>query len=109
MGKASRPKPARLAEKLLEIRNKLKLSQNGMIRRLGLVDKLTQAEISAFERAIRVPPLPVLLEYARTISTTGGGEFLEALIDDEMNLPENLPSEPIKGRRRKPTRASSRD
>jgi transcriptional regulator with XRE-family HTH domain len=92
MGRASRPKPTRLAEKLKEIREKLGLSQNGMIRRMGLADELTQAEISAFERGIRVPPLTALLEYARAISPDGTGEYLEVLIDDRLALPEKLPS-----------------
>ena len=38
----------------------------------------------------------LLLRYARAISTTGRGEFLEALIDDEMDLPEKLPADPVK-------------
>lgn len=88
MGRASRPKPVRLAEKLLYIRQSLGLSQNGMISRMGIRDELTQAEISAFERGVRVPPLPVLLEYARA---AGGGELLEFLIDDELDLPKKLP------------------
>jgi transcriptional regulator with XRE-family HTH domain len=92
MGRASRPKPVRLAEKLKEIRQKLSLSQNGMIRRIGMAEELTQAEISAFERGIRVPPLTVLLEYARAISMEGTGEYLEILIDDNLDLPEKLPS-----------------
>jgi transcriptional regulator with XRE-family HTH domain len=87
MGRASRPKPSLLSRKLLEIRSALGLSQNGMIRRMGLSDKLTQAEISAFERGIRTPPLPVLLRYARS-----AGLYVDALIDDDVDLPEELPS-----------------
>ncbi len=52
MGRAALQKPARLAEKLLEIRQSLELSQNGLIRFLGFDDELTQAEISAFERSL---------------------------------------------------------
>ena len=70
MGRATRPRPSLLAAKLVEIRKKLDLSQNGMIRRMGLEDNLTQAEISAFERGIRQPPLYVLLEYARAAAGT---------------------------------------
>lgn len=97
MGRATRPRPSRLAEKLVEIRKKLNLSQNGMIRRMGLEDKLTQAEISAFERGIRQPPLQVLLEYARAAAGTrkagqGGGDYLEMLVDDSLSLPRKLPS-----------------
>ena len=86
MGTRGRPKPARLAEKLLEVRTKLGLSQNGMIRRMGLVDGLVQAEISAYERGLREPPLQVLLSYARAANI-----LVEWLIDDEIDLPSELP------------------
>lgn len=89
MGRSSRQKPERLAEKLAEIRARFDLSQNGMIRRMGLWDELTQAEISAFERGIRVPPLPVLLTYARI-----AGLYVDVLIDDELDLPSKLPCFP---------------
>ena len=56
MGQA-RPRPARLAEKLLEIRRKLGLSQNEMISRIGLSGELTQNRISAYELGEREPPL----------------------------------------------------
>jgi transcriptional regulator with XRE-family HTH domain len=88
MGRASRQKPARIAEKLLEIRTKLELSQNGILKRMGLEDDLTREEVSAFERGIRVPPLPVLLKYARV-----AGICLDDLVD-EMDLPKKLPSKP---------------
>ena len=95
MGKAAREKPKRLAEKLTAIRQALGLSQNEMVRRLGLEDRLLREDISRFERGVGgEPPLGVLLLYARAVSTTGKGEFLEALIDDEMNLPARLPSDP---------------
>lgn len=87
MGRARRPQPARIAEKVAEIRRKMDLSQNGMIRQMGLSDELTQAEISAFERGIRVPPLTVLLEYARVSNV-----YLEVLVDDALELPNKLPS-----------------
>lgn len=89
MGRARRRKPDRLAKKLQEIRTRLDLSQNGLIRRLGLWDELTQAEVSAFERGVRVPPLPVLLTYARV-----AGVYVEVLIDDELDLPAKLPCFP---------------
>ena len=86
MGSAARRKPARLAEKLLTIRNGLCLSQNGLLRRIGFTDDLSQAEISMFERGVRVPPLPVLLEYARAANV-----YVEVLIDDALDLPTTLP------------------
>jgi transcriptional regulator with XRE-family HTH domain len=95
MGKAARQRPARLAEKLVAIRTALKLSQNGMVRRLGLEGRLLREDISRFERGVGgEPPLNILLRYARAISTTGRGEFLEVLIDDELDLPEEMPTDP---------------
>lgn len=98
MGRATRPKPKRLPEKLLKIRNALGLSQNQLIRRLGFADEITQDYISAYERGVREPPLPVLLEYARAANV-----YVDALIDDSVNLPE-LPSrkksEGVAGRRK---------
>lgn len=95
MGKAARQRPVRLAEKLVAIRSALGLSQNGMVRRLGLEGQLLREDVSRFERGVGgEPPLNILLRYARAISTTGQGEFLEALIDDELDLPEELPADP---------------
>lgn len=87
MGKAQRPRPARLAEKLITIRNNLGLSQNEMLHRLGLADEFGRNYISAFELGTREPPLPVLLRYARVV-----GVWVDFLIDDELDLPKNLSS-----------------
>jgi transcriptional regulator with XRE-family HTH domain len=87
MGRASRQKPKRLAEKLLQIRNALGLSQNQLIHRLGFADEITQDYISAYERGVREPPLTVLLEYARASNV-----YVDVLIDDAVDLPEKLPS-----------------
>ena len=107
MGRNAHHTPAQLASKLLQIRLKLGLSQNQMIRRLGFHGQLIQSHISAYEqeneKLRRVPPPSVLLAYARTISTTGGGEFLEAMLDDEMDLPDVLPADPNKNKPRKKT------
>jgi transcriptional regulator with XRE-family HTH domain len=89
MGRASRPKPTRLAEKLIEIRRKLGLSQNEIISRMSLTDEVTREEVSKFERGVRVPPLPVLLGYAQA-----AGVYVDALIDDEVNLPSKIPCTP---------------
>jgi transcriptional regulator with XRE-family HTH domain len=92
MGKRSRPKPSRLAEKLLQIRRAYDLSQNGMIRKLGLTDELVQADVSAFELGTREPALPHLLQYARTVGIT-----VDVLIDDKVDLPGKLAADPKHG------------
>ncbi len=92
MGKRSRPKPERLADKLLQIRNAYDLSQNGLIRRLGLTDELVQADISAFELGTREPALPHLLRYAQTAGVT-----VDVLIDDKAELPKKLSNDPMHG------------
>ena len=90
--KPKRRKPARLAEKLLHIRNHLGLSQGELIRRLGLEDTIERDYISKYERGVLEPTLDVLLAYARALSTAGRGDFLEAIIDDDMELPRRIPS-----------------
>ena len=90
--KPKRRKPARLAEKLLHIRNALGLSQGELIRRLRLEGKIERDYVSKYERGVLEPTLDVLLAYARAISTTGGGEFLESIIDDDMTLPGPMPT-----------------
>jgi transcriptional regulator with XRE-family HTH domain len=87
MGRVSRRKPKRLAEKLLHIRTTLGFSQNGMIRKLGFEGELFQDSISAFERGVREPSLPVLLQYARVANV-----WMDILVDDELDLPEKLPA-----------------
>lgn len=82
MGRVTRPQPKRLAEKLLEIRMRLELSQNEMIRRMGLGEELRREEISDFERGKRVPSLLVTLRYARAFDVSA-----DVLIDDELDLP----------------------
>jgi transcriptional regulator with XRE-family HTH domain len=101
MGMKRRPQPARLAEKLRTIRLGLGLSQEQMVERLDYhKSPLYASQISLFEQGKREPPVLVLLYYARVISTTGGGEFLEAILDDEMELPDMLPADPVKIRPR---------
>lgn len=87
MGRAPRPRPARLAEKLASIRQMLGLSQDGMLIRLGLsgYEGLSRSSISGYELGTREPPLPVLLEYARVFNVP-----VEILIDDKLNLPSAL-------------------
>ncbi len=100
MGRSRIPRPTRLAEKLLQIRETLQLSQNEMIQRMGLTDNLIREDISEFERDRRIPPLHVLLEYART-----AGVYIDALVNDEIDLPKKLPCSPkSEGTKRKNSR-----
>jgi len=87
MGGAARERPARLAEKLLQIRTALGLSQGGMLRHLGLDEKSYRHYISNYETGKREPTLLVLLEYARAANV-----YVDALIDDGLDLPDKLPS-----------------
>lgn len=84
-----RPKPKRLAEKLLQIRNSIDggLSQNELIRRMNLEDELEQDRVSKFERNILVPPLHILVAYSDLANI-----YLERIIRDDLDLPEKLPS-----------------
>jgi transcriptional regulator with XRE-family HTH domain len=84
MGRSNRPKPARLAVKLLSIRQSLDISQAEMVKRLDY-PKIHPAHISGYERGEREPPLPVLLRYARMVRIS-----TDVLIDDELDLPTKL-------------------
>src|ERR1700755_2261717 len=92
MGRASREKPVRLGEKLLEIRTKLGLSQDGMLRALGLADKYGRHYISGFERGEREPPLTVLLRYSEVSKV-----WMNALVDADIDLPEEFSSPGLRG------------
>ena len=104
MGRAVRPKPLYLGEKLLRVRRALGISQDGMVERLSAANTLTSASISAYELGQREPPLQVLLDYARLANV-----HLEVLADDELDLPEKLPANPkSEGIRRKKSPSSRR-
>jgi transcriptional regulator with XRE-family HTH domain len=87
MGTRARHKQERLAEKLLQIRAALGLSQNEMIRRLGVEEIIKQNAISEYELGKREPPLWILLQYARAVNVS-----TDVLIDDELDLPARLPA-----------------
>ena len=57
-----------------------------MVRRLGLADELERDYVSKFERGTLEPTLHVLLRYARAANV-----FVDALIDDDLDLPVRLP------------------
>lgn len=88
MGKASRARPKRLAEKLAAIRNNLGLTHEELIAKLDCPDiPLYRASISQYESGKIEPPLPVLLRFARLANI-----YVDVLIDDEINLPMQIPS-----------------
>jgi transcriptional regulator with XRE-family HTH domain len=86
MGHA-RQRPKRLAEKLLQIRLALGLSQTEMHKRLDVEDEILYTRISDYELDKAEPTLMILLRYARI-----AGVIVDVLIDDELDLPENLPA-----------------
>lgn len=85
MVRTKRRKPV-LARKLRQIRIAMGLSQNEMIRTMGIEDSLLREEVSDFERNKRIPPLEVVLAYARA-----AGISVEVLIDDDLKLPAKIP------------------
>jgi len=89
MGRASRRKQERLAEKLLRIRLALDMSQSQLLEHLGLTEDLYRTNISSYERGEREPPLFALLSYAHA-----AGVCLDVLVDDELDLPAKLPARP---------------
>jgi transcriptional regulator with XRE-family HTH domain len=80
-------RPKRLGEKLAAIRRALEMSQNELVRRLGLSGKLTREEVSAYERGVREPSLPTLSRYAEIARV-----WIDVLVDDDLDLPNKLPS-----------------
>jgi transcriptional regulator with XRE-family HTH domain len=89
MGTRARMRQGRLAEKLLQLREALGLSQSEMLRRLGFEDALDYKRISEYELDKSEPPLAVLLGYARV-----AGICMDVLVDDELDLPAKLPAKP---------------
>jgi transcriptional regulator with XRE-family HTH domain len=89
VGVKARQRPERLAEKLLQIRVALGLSQSELVRRLDLEDAISYKKISDYERGQREPSLIILLQYARV-----AGVSTDVLIDDRLDLPAKLPAKP---------------
>lgn len=85
MGSA-RPRPRRLAEKLLQIRQRLELSQSELLARMDVGNLIHYSNISKYELNKNEPPLMVLLAYARVAQV-----HLEEIVDDEVDLPRKLP------------------
>jgi transcriptional regulator with XRE-family HTH domain len=81
-GSKRRPRPKKLAGKLLTIRQSLGLTQPEMAKRLGKIPSPPDgAMISRYERDEREPSLFALLAYARI-----AGVSVDVLIDDKEKL-----------------------
>ncbi len=65
------------------IRKRLGLSQNEILKELGLDGAYDRSTISGYERGEREPPIPVVLKYARL-----AGISTDYLIDDKLKLPD---------------------
>ena|SRR5215213_2292090 len=82
MGHA-RFRPERLAEKLLQIREELGLSQKEMAKRLAELAgiKITDKNISKYERGRSVPFIEIVLAYARAANVE-----MNEIVDDDLEL-----------------------
>ncbi|HKU75838.1 MAG TPA: helix-turn-helix transcriptional regulator [Pyrinomonadaceae bacterium] len=76
-----RPRPKLLAAKLLTIRQSLGLSQNKLVKRMGVEDLIHYTNISKYEYGKNEPPLVILLAYSRVV-----GIQVESLIDDSVSV-----------------------
>jgi len=86
MGRSHRPRPARLGEKLRQIRVSLGFTLEQMIEHLGYKDSpIYPTNISGMERGEREPSLLLLLAYAHLV-----GISTDDLIDDAIDLPKSL-------------------
>jgi transcriptional regulator with XRE-family HTH domain len=72
-------RPKRLAAKLLQIREALGLSQKEMAERLG--NYRTHHHISKYERGKSVPPMEVVLAYARLANVE-----MSQIVDDDLDV-----------------------
>ncbi len=77
----SKKAPEKLAVKLFKVRERLRLSQSEMVKQLGAEEEINRGKISEYERGQRIPPLHILLAYARAGSIT-----MEALVDDKFEI-----------------------
>ena len=91
MGSSSRERPRRLSVKLRQIREALGLSQTEMGRLLGLDHEFARNYVSGYERDTREPTLGVLLRYSEI-----SGCWMNALVDDDVDLPDGLPCKPMR-------------
>jgi transcriptional regulator with XRE-family HTH domain len=75
-----------LAEKLLQIRQSLALSQSDLVKQMGVAQMIHYTNISKYELDKNEPPLMILLAYAKLAQV-----HLEVIVDDDIDLPRKLP------------------
>jgi DNA-binding XRE family transcriptional regulator len=86
MSKNNIEKPERLAEKMRRVRLKLGLSQAKMGEALGKYEvERSGGSIGAYEKEDQLPPLLVVLAYARLAKFP-----MDLLIDDKRDLPKDF-------------------
>ncbi len=84
-----RPRTPRLGEKLRQIRKTIDggMTQNELVRRLGLEEDFDQERISKYERGVLEPPVYVLIAYSDLARVS-----LDVLLRSEYDLPPELPA-----------------
>jgi transcriptional regulator with XRE-family HTH domain len=103
MGSSSRVRPKRLSSKLRQIREALGISQTEMGKLLGLGVEFGRNYVSGYERGTREPTLEVLLRYSEVSKC-----WINALVDDGIDLPEKLPYQRMHAGFRRPLGAKRR-
>jgi transcriptional regulator with XRE-family HTH domain len=94
--------PGRLGTKLRQIRTRLGLTQEEMLKLLKIPPVITQSTISAYERNAKLPPYFVLARYGEIANV-----WIDVLVRDSLDLPEKIPS-PTKTRHGGIERGSTR-
>jgi len=92
MGRGMRTQPKRLKEKLKDIRSRMGITQQEMVNSLKSYapsEFVDSGYISQFENGKREPTLPILLAYSKLT-----GVSINALVDDDMDLPKRLAGRP---------------
>jgi transcriptional regulator with XRE-family HTH domain len=79
--------PKRLGTKLRQIRIALGLTQEEMLKLLGLPPVISQSTLSAYERNAKLPPYFVLARYGDVANI-----WIDVLVRDSLDLPEKVPS-----------------
>jgi transcriptional regulator with XRE-family HTH domain len=86
MGRRRRAQPKKLKAKLKQIRERLDLTQEEMVkalRRRAPREFLHSGYIAQFENGKREPSLPVLLAYSKLADVS-----INYLVDDKLRLPD---------------------